>query len=1006
MTTDPLRHRIWLAATLLLIAVKIWFTRGQGVYAIGSAGLDDRLFLELAQHLVRGDWLGPYSVLTLAKGPAYPLFIAAAFLIGLPLFVAQHLLYAGGCLAFTRALFPAIRSHAARFCIFALLLCNPMTFDAPGMGRVLRQHIYGPLALIIFAGLIALYLRREKSLRANLPWLLLLGFSSGFFYLTREETVWIMPGVLLLAGACLWGAWRVSRPQLRTMAVQLALAAGCAAVPVFTVSALNYTHYGWFGTCEFRAAAFRDAYGAMSRVQVGQPIPSVPVPRETRAAMARVSPAFAEIQSEFDQGLARSWASHGSFFTGRPAEEEQIGGGWFMWALREAVSDAGHTDDAAKALAFYRRLADEINAACDDGRLPAGPARSGFAPVWGEGDTGRLLDAAVDFTAFVTHFRHFGAIAPPSTGSTEELQLFRDLTRERLRPPEGELDVVGAKRYVLNLWKANVLHQTGKSLRFILLGLVCVAGAFSFVGLLLAGWRRRWSYPLTLAAAAAGVCAASILIHAAIEATSFPVKSVTSFAPIYPLLLVFVVAAFWDACLIWRDRRQFFRTPVLGTAPLPDEKPAPPETWRARLLLPSSLGVVALLPFLLWQGEFRKLFWFGDSFFLLDQLAAMGFGAWTLRAFAENFVPLFKLLWGGAALGFGGSYLAMLWLLWLTHAVNTAVLVRWLRRAGFSPFVTTLSAGVFALAPTNLETLGWTVQWSAVLATGFMLQALWWFERRRHLAGRLTWSTILPLLLLAAASACSFSRGVLTGGVLAAAFILPLLLARQWQGLRARLPAAALCLLPSIAVTLVIMTAASGNHQHLAGQWTAVIQFAASYFLLNPFYACVGDGTAQPLLLILLAGLKFAVLLGGLRCARGRARQVLWLLLIYDLGNALLIGIGRHHTGFLAAMSSRYQYSSLLATLPFAALLLEQALHRLPAVRLRRGAAAAIAAILAIICLAGWPGELRTFTGWRGSELRALMAAPATDDPAVRVPGLEYMHIERAKALQRAFNLH
>lgn len=1006
MTTETTRNRFWLAAALLLIAIKIWFTRGQGVYAIGSAGLDDRLFLELAQHLVHGDWLGPYSVLTLAKGPAYPLFIAAAFLIGIPLFVAQHLLYAGGCLAFTRALFPAIRSHVARFLIFALLLCNPMTFDAPGMGRVLRQHIYGPLALMIFAGLIALYLRREKSLRANWPWLLLLGFSTGAFYLTREETVWIMPGVLLLAGACLFAAWRGSRQHLQTMALQLALAAGCATVPVLTVSALNYAHYGWFGTCEFRAAAFRDAYGAMSRVQVGPEIPCVPVTREARVAIARVSPAFAEIQHQFDRGLARSWASHGSFFTGTPAEEEQIGGGWFMWALREAVSDAGHTADAAKALAFYRRLADEINAACDDGRLPAGPARSGFAPVWREGDTARLLTAAADFAAFVTHFRHFGAIAPPSTGSPEELQLFRDLTRERLQPPEGELDVVGAKRYLLNLWKANGLHQTGKSLRFILLGLVCAAGAFALAGLFLAVRHRRWSYPLTLTAAAAGVCAASVLIHAAIQATSFPVKSVTSFAPVYPLLLVFVVAAFWDACLIWHDRRRFFRRPAPTAAPLPDETPPMPESWRARLLLPSILGVVALLPFLFWQSEFRKLFWFGDSFFLLDQLAAMGFGAWTMRAFAENFVPVFKLLWGGAALGFGGSYLAMLWLLWLTHAANTAVLARWLRRAGFSPFVTILSAGVFALAPTNLETLGWTVQWSAVLATGFMLLALWWYERRRHLADRLTVITVLPLLLLVAASACSFSRGVLTGGVIAAAFILPVLFARSWDALRHRLPAASICLVPSIAVTLVIMAAASGNHQHLAGHWTAVIQFAASYFLLNPLYAWAADGTAQPLLLILLAALKVAVLIGGLRCAQGRARQVLWLLLIYDLGNALLIGVGRHHTGFLAAMSSRYQYSSLLATLPFAVLLLEQALNRLPAVRLRRGAARAITAMLALLCLAGWPGELRLFTSWRGSDLRALMAAPATTDPSVRVPGLEYMHIERAKALQRAFNLH
>ena len=73
------RQRLWLAIALALTVLKLWLTRGQGVFALGSAGHDDRLFIELAQHLIRGEWLGPYNELTLAKGPFYSLFIAAAF---------------------------------------------------------------------------------------------------------------------------------------------------------------------------------------------------------------------------------------------------------------------------------------------------------------------------------------------------------------------------------------------------------------------------------------------------------------------------------------------------------------------------------------------------------------------------------------------------------------------------------------------------------------------------------------------------------------------------------------------------------------------------------------------------------------------------------------------------------------------------------------------------------------------------------------------------------------
>jgi hypothetical protein len=67
----------WLGLGLALTAAKLWVSRGQGVYALGSAGHDDHLFIQLAEYLVNGDWLGPYNQLTLAKGAAYPLFIAA-----------------------------------------------------------------------------------------------------------------------------------------------------------------------------------------------------------------------------------------------------------------------------------------------------------------------------------------------------------------------------------------------------------------------------------------------------------------------------------------------------------------------------------------------------------------------------------------------------------------------------------------------------------------------------------------------------------------------------------------------------------------------------------------------------------------------------------------------------------------------------------------------------------------------------------------------------------------
>jgi hypothetical protein len=1002
MSTLPAwRSRLWLFVALAATLAKFWLSRGQGVYAIGSAGLDDRLFLELAHHLVHGNWLGTYNELTLAKGPFYSFFIAAAFWLGVPLFLAQHAFYAAACGLFARALRPAITSAGARCAIYLLLLWNPMTFDAPAMGRVLRQHVYGPLGLMIVSGLAALYLRRDQPTRRQVPWAVLAGLAAGAFHLTREEGVWLLPAAALLAAAVLHGAARISRATLRHTAGLLGVIAAVAALPVLFVCVQNKRHYGWFGTCEMRSTEFQDAYGAMLRVRIGPDLPLVPVTREAREAMAKVSPKFAELQQQFEAGVAQGWAGASEFHTHLPPEQGQIGGGWMMWALREAAAKAGYHTDAGRARYFYKHLARELNQACDDGRLPAGPRRSGFVPPWRDEWTGATWHHAFGFADFVIRFSQFSARPPLSTGSPEELQLFRDLTGERISPPEGELDVVGAAEYMMNLGRVDRLQAIGKTLRPLLLALTLLALVMFAGRAAQMLWQRRWTFPLTLAAAVGSAVAASILIHAVIETTSFPVRTISSFAPIYPLVLVFGVAVIWDVVAAWRERR----IPAVAT-----EEPAPAAAeptlapWISRAL-PWLAGVAALAPFLLWHGRFNELFWFGDDFFLIDQMAQMGFWPWTARVFAENFVPLFKVLWGGAVLSFG-SYAAMLWLMWLTHALNAALLHRLLARAGFGWPGALGAALVFALPPANLETLGWSVQWSAILATTFLLFGLCWqqafasdaaFNARRD----------LPLMLFSAASACSFSRGVLTGPVLALGLLLPLAGTMNLRTCLARLPAVFLYLLPAVGVALVISLNSGGNHQHLSGHTSDVAEFGFAYFLFNPAHALLGN-SVHPVVLGLLAGVKLAVVGGAIWLARGPVRLLLVVLLAYDLGNALLLGVGRYHTGFLAAMSSRYQYGALLATLPAAAYLASRALDRLLAGRdtLRGRAWAATLVVAAGACLVGWPKELAEFTGWRGTELRALIAAPATGDPEAKVPALEFMHIERAKALTRAYDLH
>src|SRR5205823_10242300 len=92
-----LRCSSLLITALILLALKLWLVAAQPVVAHANASFDDRLFLALAEQILKGHWLGPYSQFTLMKGPMYSLFIAGAYVVHLPLPLAQHFLYLIGC---------------------------------------------------------------------------------------------------------------------------------------------------------------------------------------------------------------------------------------------------------------------------------------------------------------------------------------------------------------------------------------------------------------------------------------------------------------------------------------------------------------------------------------------------------------------------------------------------------------------------------------------------------------------------------------------------------------------------------------------------------------------------------------------------------------------------------------------------------------------------------------------------------------------------------------------
>lgn len=353
----------------LVAAASLWLRSAVPIRAIGDAVLDDALFLRLAGQLGTGHWLGPYDQLTLAKGMFYPAFILASFAAGIPLHIAEQALYV--------AVSAGVAALAARgggrwlaLAIFATLAFNPVLLQ-PEMARVVREAIYVSLglALVGLAARIALF-----DARAAWGRVVALGLASGVvfgaYWLTREEGVWLLPALAAVALVAAPSWFRSPARAGRALAA-LAAAALTGGAMIGAVAWTNAAQYGVFATSEFKTEAFQRGYGALARVRQDRWQRHVVLPRDARERAYAASPAAAELRPFLDGPLGETWRSVGCDRTAA-AECPEILSGWFMWALRDAVAQAGHAGSGAAAAAFHTRLADEIDAAC--AQTPRWPA--------------------------------------------------------------------------------------------------------------------------------------------------------------------------------------------------------------------------------------------------------------------------------------------------------------------------------------------------------------------------------------------------------------------------------------------------------------------------------------------------------------------------------------------------------------------------------------------------------------------------------------------------------
>ena len=363
---------------LAAVAVKLILCSQQLFEAVPLAStIDDGLMMRLATSIREGNWLGEYDYLTLGKHSFFALWLAFLNMLHVNFLVGGQLLYAAACLVLLAAVKPLFCTNAARGLVFLAVLWLPASW-AQFTLRVYRDNIYPALVLLALGGLVGAFCRFAQPAKKAVPYYVVAGAALAAAWLCHEDNALLLPFVGCAAAVYLVFLFTSrtagqKRAKLALLLLPLALWAG----GITAWKAMNYRYYGRFIVSDFSQGEFADAMGALTRVAPDAQQRYIPIPYQTRQMLYEISPTLASIQDEIENGDMYSRYGY--------ADKPEFIANGIHWMLREAAANAGVYATPETARAFWQAVADEVNAACDAGEVPAGRKHSGvFSPVKAE----------------------------------------------------------------------------------------------------------------------------------------------------------------------------------------------------------------------------------------------------------------------------------------------------------------------------------------------------------------------------------------------------------------------------------------------------------------------------------------------------------------------------------------------------------------------------------------------------------------------------------------------
>ena len=357
------KRKQWLITALVItivFVVRLIIIYGLNIYPFSKGICDDLLLEKWGVNIAQLNWKGDFDCFTFAKLPGFSIYLAVLNILKLPYLFTTNVLYLIGAIVLVYALSNVIKSKTWLCIIYAVLAFNPIMTSYLTTQRVYRNGFGVVLTVWVIGSLLCYYFSAcKKKFVESFIWMIFLFFSIGFMWITKEDSVWMLPfliGVLVASFINLLARRKDMKIWYRLILLVVPFV-GMVSFKML-VKVLDTNMYG-ASSLEYFDLVVED----MKSVESPDKTEIISVPYSTLEKLCEVSPTLDSIKGE----LLHEIEAYGWYDT--DPDDGELDDGWYGWAVMSAVENAGHYVDAKETNAFYKKIYGEIEAGFDGGKI-------------------------------------------------------------------------------------------------------------------------------------------------------------------------------------------------------------------------------------------------------------------------------------------------------------------------------------------------------------------------------------------------------------------------------------------------------------------------------------------------------------------------------------------------------------------------------------------------------------------------------------------------------------